>query len=89
MRDVADLVAEDRRDLQRVQVLDQGVGQQDVAEPGQGPCHPGVDQNMPRVPDQDVRAAEPVPLRQVLKPVAERAGGQGMGRPGQADEQRR
>ena len=31
----------------------------------------------------------PIPLRQVLEPVAERAGGQGMGRPGQADEQRR
>ena len=37
VRDVADLVAEDRRDLVRVQVLDQGVGQQDVAEPGQRP----------------------------------------------------
>ena len=34
--DVPDLVAEDRRDLVLVEPLDQGVGQQDVAEPRQG-----------------------------------------------------
>ena len=59
----------------RVEVLDQRVGQQDVPEPGQGPRDAGVDQRPSRVPDQDVGAAEPEPVRHPLQ--AGRATGRG------------
>ena len=70
-----DLVAEDRGDLDGAQRLDEGVGQEDVAEPGQDPRHAGVDHHVPRVPDQEVGEAEARPAW----PRA-RAGG-GAGRP--------
>ena len=68
----------------RAQRLDQGVGQQDVAEPGQDARHAGVDHDVPGVPDQDVGEAEPDPAGQALQPVA-RAGRRaaiGSARPG-------
>ena len=67
----------------------QGVGQQDVAEPGDGPVTPGVDERAAGVPDQDVGAAEPEPRRQSRSSrCAERARRQRAGRPGQPDEGR-
>ena len=75
VRDVAELVAEDRRDLVIVQVIDQGIGQQDVAEPGQGTRHPGVDQGVPCVPDQNIGATEPEPMRQPFQAVTQRTRG--------------
>ena len=82
--DVAHLVAEDRRDLDGRQRLDQGVGEQDVAEPGQDPGHPGVDHQVSRVPDQDVGEAEPDPPGHALEPVggADRPAGSGSATPG-------
>ena len=65
------------------------IGQQDVPEPGQGPRDAGIDQGPARVPDQDVGAAEPEPVRHPLQPVAQRAGGQRARRPRQPDERRR
>ena len=88
MADVAHLVAEDRRDLVLVEVLDQGVGQQHVAEPRQGARHPRVDDRAVGVPDEDVGEAEAEPVPRAAR-VGRGAGRrERAGRPGQADERR-
>ena len=80
--DVADLVAEDRLHLALVQQLDQSVGQQDVAEPGQSPRDARVDHVAAGVPDEDVGAAETGSVRRAA-PSRSRRGPGGKGRVGQ------
>ena len=87
--DVADLVPEDRGDLGRRQAVDQGVGEEDVAEPGQDPRDAGVHDHAVGVPDQDVRASEPRAPGDLLQAAAERPVRERARRPGQPDEQRR
>ena len=70
---VADLVAEDRRDLDRAQRVDQGVGQEDVAEPRQDAGDAGIDHHVPGVPDQEIGEAEADPPRHALEPPTQRA----------------
>ena len=72
VRDVTDLVAENRRDFVRLKVVNEGVGQQDVAKPRQGACHSRVDDELIRVPHEDVCAAKPEPVCQAFESVAKR-----------------
>ena len=89
VRHVADLMAEDGGDLGRAQGLDQGVGQKNIAKPGQDAGDTGVDHDLPGVPDQKIGEPKAHAPRCALQPAAQRSVRQRASGPGQPHEQRR
>jgi hypothetical protein len=65
--DVADLVPEDRRDFDGRHRLDQRIGQQHVAKPGEDPRDARIEHAVPSVPDAHIRETKPGPLRHAFE----------------------
>ena len=89
VRDVADLVTEDRRHFDGRHGLDQGIRQEHVAKAWQDPRDAGVEHAVPGVPDAHVRETEAGPIGDALQAAAQGAIRQRMRGPGESDEQRR
>lgn len=88
MRDVANLMAENRCRLERRQRLEQGVAQQDIAKARQDAGDTGVHHHLTRIPDEYVRESKTHPLRRTFEPPAQCPRRQRRSRPRQANEER-